>query len=235
MASVRDVVGGVLAKLKVHDVQVVATRDLAPRFRLFELHSKSLRGAPWSPGDKLQLLLDGGARTYTPFAFDSERGTLSVLVFVHGDTPGSVWGREAKESDALRVFGPRGSIALASLDAPVVFFGDETSFGCARALLDTHKSGGSFVFEVAEPDIAAQVLGELGIKGAQLVKRREGDGHLVDIERHLSDLAARTPRTSIVLTGRAPAIQQLRTALKARSLSTHKTKAYWAPGKRGLD
>jgi hypothetical protein len=51
----------------------------------------------------------------------------------------------------------------------------------------------------------------------------------------VSDLAARTPRASIVLTGRAPAIQQLRAALKARSLSTHKTKAYWAPGKRGLD
>lgn len=235
MASVRDVVGGVLAKLKVHDVQVVATRELAPRFRLFELHSKSLKGAPWSPGDKLQLLLDAGARTYTPFAFDAERGTLSVLVFVHGDTPGSTWGRDAKESDALRVFGPRGSIALASLDAPVVFFGDETSFGCARALLDTHASNTSFVFEVAEPDVATKVLGELGITGAQLVTRRDDDGHLVELERHLSDLAARTPRASIVLTGRAPAIQQLRSGLKARSLSTHKTKAYWAPGKRGLD
>jgi hypothetical protein len=67
------------------------------------------------------------------------------------------------------------------------------------------------------------------------VLRRADDTHLPEVEQRLADALARTPRASLVLTGRAPAIQRLRTGLKARSLSAHKSKAYWAPGKRGLD
>jgi len=235
MASVRDMFGGVLAKLGVHDLAVVSTRELAPRFRLFELYGETLKGTSCAAGDKLQLMVGQGARTYSPFAFDRERGTLSVLVFVHGDAPGSAWGRGARVDDKIRVFGPRGSIGFSGLAQPIVLFGDETSFGAARALLDAKPDGSSFVFETGEPDVATAVLAQVGIEGAQLVLRRADDTHLDEVEQRLADALLCTPRASLVLTGRAPAIQRLRTGLKARSLSANKSKAYWAPGKRGLD
>jgi len=241
MASIRDVFGGVLAKLGVHDLSVVSTRELAPRFVLLELQGESLKGTSCAAGDKLQLMVGQGARTYSPFAFDGERGTLSLLAFVHGDAPGSLWAKGARADDKIRVFGPRGSIAFSGLPSPVVLFGDETSFGCARALLDaqadTGTSGSSFVFETGELAAATTALAQVGIERAQLVPRRTDDAHLQEVEQRLAAALALSPHASLVLTGRAPAIQRLRTSLKARGLTMPKTKAkaYWAPGKRGLD
>lgn len=233
MTTVREVFGEVLAKFLFRQLEIMKVRELAPRFRLFELQGDTLKGASCAPGDKLQVMLGMDARTYTPFAFDGERGTLSLLAFVHGESIGATWARDAKQRDKVRVFGPRGSIALASLAKPVVLFGDETSLGVARALQDS-SSGSAFVFETDQPD-AASVLEQLGILGAHLVRKQADDSHLPDVEQRLADALARTPRSSLVLTGRAAAIQRLRSALKERSLSAHKSKPYWALGKRGLD
>lgn len=238
MASVREVFGGVLAKFSFHELEILSARELAPRFRLFELHGETLKGTSCAAGDKLQLMLGGATRTYTPFAFDPERGSLSVLAFVHGDSPGSRWGRAARVADKLRVFGPRGSIALAALAQPTLLFGDETSFGVARALLDAlpdAKGASTFVFEVAETNEASRVLAQLGVEGAQIFTRRADDSHLREVAENIADALGRMPGASVVLTGRAPAIQGLQRALKARSLPVDKSKAYWAPGKRGLD
>jgi NADPH-dependent ferric siderophore reductase len=232
--SARDLLDDVLAKLLLRELKISSVRDVSPGFRLLELHGPTLVGAKWSPGDKLQILLSTGSRTYTPFAFDRKTGTLSLLVFVHGDTPGASWGRNARFGDKVRVFGPRGSINLQELASPVTLFGDETSFAVAKALRDSRQSGCAFVFEVGEPAIATEVLTALGIEGAHLVVRRDQDAHLVEVEERLAREAARAS-ASLVLTGRAPAIQKLRGGLKTRRLTVQESKAYWAPGKRGLD
>jgi len=74
---------------------------------------------------------------------------------VDSDAPGSRWAREARNGDAVRFFGPRGSLDLSSISSPILF-GDETCFGLAAALRNT--SGGKSapsVFEVNYPKESA--------------------------------------------------------------------------------
>lgn len=226
MASLKAFLG----KLMFPELRVARAEAITPSFRRLTLAGESLKKVSFTPGDKVQVSLDEGARTYTPFAFDAARGSLDLLVYAHGDTPGARWGRTVAEGDLVRVFGPRGSIALAALAGPVVVFGDETSFALARALLDRHASPRP-LFEVTNVAESNAVLAALGVT-ADLVERRDGDAHLAEVDAQLRSRSGAT----LVLTGKAQSIQSLRARLKARpAFSAQKVKAYWAPGKRGLD
>lgn len=85
-----------------------------------------------------------------------------------------------------------------------------------------------------EVDIA-RALGDLAAR-ATLVSRAADESHLArvldGIQAHLDP----SPGASLYLTGRAQAIQGVRSGLKARGLpSPTATRAYWSLGKRGLD
>jgi len=236
MPTVKEVFGEVLGKLRIRELTVSAAREVAPRFRRIDLSGTTLRGASFEPGNKLQIMLRGGTRTYSPFAFDAERGALSLLVYVHGSSPGAAWAERVSEGERVRVFGPRASLALRSLRAPVVLFGDESSFGVARALAEASATPSACVFEVSRPADSALALEHLALAQDGLVSRRDDDAHLSEVAERLRGLLARDPAASLVLTGRAAAIQRLRAALKGPSTGREqKTKAYWALGKRGLD
>jgi NADPH-dependent ferric siderophore reductase len=139
----------------------------------------------------------------------------------------------------LRVFGPRGSLALSSISGPVVFVGDETSFGSALALRRSRVAadGVSFVFEATHPDEAGRVLGEIGLEASAVVARQPALGHLAALEQAVRAEFELRPQARLVLTGHAQTIQGLRKRLKAQPLqsSGQSVKAYWADGKRGLD
>lgn len=237
MTRVRQVASEVLGLLRVHSLRVESATEFAERFRRITLTSPTLRGC--APGDKVQLMLPAGARTYSPFAFDPARGAMSLVLYVHGPTPGAAWGRDAKPGDIVRCFGPRGSVALTSLQGPIVLVGDETTFGVARALFD-HRGGDartSLVFEVTDRVASSVALSALELPSDGVVQRREGHSHTNEVEAHVRAALQAHADAHLVLTGRAGAIQSLRAALKARPAlhASQTTKAYWAPGKRGLD
>lgn len=228
MASLKAFLG----KLLTTELVISTTETLAPGFRRLTLEGETLRGAAFTPGDKVQVVLEGGTRTYTPFAFDAAKGTFDLLVYAHGDTPGARWGRAAKAGERIHVFGPRGSIALDALTGPVVVVGDETSFAVARAQLD-HGKAPAPVFEVSNIAESSAALAALGLE-ADLVARAPGDAHLDALEAKVR--ASGKGGHSLVLTGKAQTIQALRARLRERPpFVAQKTKAYWAPGKRGLD
>jgi NADPH-dependent ferric siderophore reductase len=137
------------------------------------------------------------------------------------------------------MFGPRGSLALNALEGPVVLFGDETSFGVAKSLLDLRgpADGVGFVFESTDRDEAVQVLGELGLGAASVVEREPNHAHAPRLESQLRAALEVRPNATLVLTGHAQTIQVLRARLKAKPapIRGQKVKAYWADGKRGLD
>ena len=239
MASVKKIVGDVVGKWLFRELFIEAIDDVAPRFRRLSLAGPDLKGVSFSAGDKVQVLLDAGFRTYTPFAFDAESGRMSFLVFDHGDTPGSVWGRNAKVGDSFRVFGPRGSLPLASWDTPAVIFGDETSFAVARSLRE-HRGGVSTircVFEVSDMSAAATAVSALELQNADLVQRQPGDAHTGEVAARVRAALEKSAGGKLALTGKAQSIQSLQRELKAQPVSYagQKAKAYWAPGKRGLD
>jgi ferric-chelate reductase (NADPH) len=240
MASIGTVLRDKLSQIVFKALVIDEVRDLSLHFRRFRVSAPWLRGVAAAPGDKLQIMInEAGPRTYSPFGHDADGGTLELLAYVHGETPTAAWVRSAQVGTSLRVFGPRGSLALASLTGPVVFVGDETSFGTALALQRARAAadGVSYVFESTDVEETAGVLRELGLSAAKTVARQPGHGHLSALEGAVRAACAEHPGARLVLTGHAQTIQALRKRLKTQPVqsSGQSVKAYWADGKRGLD
>jgi NADPH-dependent ferric siderophore reductase len=240
MPSIRALFQDRLAQLVFKEFSVEAVADVSTHFRRFRVSSESLRNNPGSAGDKVQIMIpEAGPRTFSPFAVDASAGAFDILAYVHGDAPAAAWSRSAQPGLRFRAFGPRGSLPLSTLSGPVVMFGDETSFGAAKALLDTRadNAGLSFVFESTDEAEAHDVLAGLGLSAAGVVRRKPEHAHVADLDAQLRAALARHPDSTLVLTGHAQVIQALRARLKAQpaSIRGQKVKAYWADGKKGLD
>lgn len=225
MASLRALVG----KLLFSQGTVLSTTSITPHFRRLELGAQTAPG----PGDKVQVLLDEGMRTYTPFGFDAAKRSMQLLAWLHAkESPGARWASEVSPGAHVTYFGPRRSLRLDALTGHVVVFGDETSFALARSLFEARRATVQGIFEVFDPHECSTVLDTLGLEHRTLLARTADLRHL---DQAVAAIAASTP-THLVLTGNAKSIQRLRTTLKQASLSVPQlTKAYWAEGKRGLD
>lgn len=237
----------------MHPARVAAVETLSPRFRLITLEGAALKDAAWTPGQKLQIAMGAGmtARTYTPMSWDAAAGRTRLLAYVHDqgtgpDTaPGSRWAAGLTAGTDCRFFGPRRSLDLTgsggaeqrgqgARQEPVVVFGDETSFALA-ASLGPRSDESAHLFEVSDVAEARLVLARMGLDRARVIGRQAGDAHLAAAEAELIRLAARGAR--FALTGKAGSIQRISRALKAIGVPAARirAKAYWAPGKTGLD
>jgi ferric-chelate reductase (NADPH) len=229
-----------VARWFTRSARVGEVRTLTENFRLITLEGEGLQGAVWVPGQKVQLLLGGWVqRTYTPLTWNAARGALQLLAYVHGEFPGSDWARQLQLGQPCAVFGPRGSIDLTALPRPGLIFGDETSFGLAHALRFTPSGtdGVEIVLEVSSREAARAALEAVGVAGARLVERRPDDAHLPELEALIASLREQHAIEGWVLTGKATSIQSLSKLLRrvGAARSNIQTKAYWAPGKAGLD
>ncbi len=225
-------------KWMTRTAKVSAIDELTPQFRLVTLTGEALKDHTFVVGQKTQMQLGGFvSRTYTPMMWDTAAGQTKFLAYLHGDGPASRWAGTLTLGDDVAMFGPRGSLDLSKVAVPALLFGDETSFGLAHALAASGVSDVSFLFEVNALADAEQALAALGLANAVLVERLAGDMHLDGLEARMMQMVdARKPK-QFVLTGKSVSIQRLSRALKARGVTTAeiKAKAYWAPGKTGLD
>jgi NADPH-dependent ferric siderophore reductase len=178
-------------------------------------------------------------RTFTPLSWDPVDGSTQLLLFLHGEAPGAVWGRSLEVGDSCAMFGPRDSLDLDTLERPALLFGDETSFALAHALRFTARGpkDARMVFEVNSKEVAQGVLEHLGIANAELIERRPDDSHLSDVEKVAVDHVQSSSIQSCALSGKASSIQRLNKRLRSLGLSSRqiRTRAYWATGKVGLD
>lgn len=226
-------------RLLLRNTRVAVVQRVSERFRLIDLEGDALRGAAWAPGHKLQVKVAGPftARTFTPIVFDAVRGHTRLLSYAHGAGPGSDWLRRVQVGDACQVFGPHRSLALGDLTGPVVLHGDETSFGLAAAVVAAMAGGAGprCVFEVESRAESALALQALGVGTAVLVERSDEALRMQEASELWSQCSG--DGTLFVLTGRPQSIQQARQALKARGVPGLRIvcKAYWAPGKTGMD
>jgi NADPH-dependent ferric siderophore reductase len=230
--------GRALIRLMMTRATVAAVEPLADRFRLITLEEPALADVDWTPGQKIQIAMGSAftARTYTPMDWDVSEGRTRILGYAHGDGPGSAWLRALEPGARCDIFGPRGSLDVGGMAGPLAVFGDETSMGLAHALAaQDHARTLSCVFEVDDVDSAKPVVARLGLANAALFTRTGGDAHLEAMAATLAPLVA--TGASFVLTGRAGAIQRLRQGLKLHGVPSARivAKAYWAPGKVGLD
>lgn len=216
---------------------VVAIDDISDRFRLVTLEGPTLQGVEWKPGQKVQIAMGSAfsSRTYTPMGWDAIAGRTRILGYVHGDGPGSAWLSGLRAGHECDLFGPRSSLDVMRATAPLVVAGDETSLGLAHTLASMNWDNALTCYlEVSDIPSTERILGPLGLD-ATLIARRENDAHFEEMETTLGTSIA--AGASFILTGKAGTIQRLRKYLTRRSVPPARilTKAYWAPGKQGLD
>jgi NADPH-dependent ferric siderophore reductase len=194
----------------------------------------------WNLGDKLQVRTDGfTTRTYTPIGWDPVAGSTTLLAYMHGDGPGSTWARTVEPGDTCDLLGPRQSLKFDDPGRPVLFVGDETSFGLATAWQRAHPTATAIasLFEVNDPDEANVALTSLAFASARLFRRQEDADHIDELTRMLIEVLQSDGDPHLCLTGKAQTIAAIRRALKEAGLSNHSTnvKAYWDAHRAGLD
>ncbi|WP_395396960.1 siderophore-interacting protein [Novosphingobium sp. BL-8A] len=217
---------------------VTGCEALGDRLRLITLEGPALQGVEWLPGHKIQIAMGSAflARTYTPIEWDALIGRTRILAFAHGTGPGSDWVRRANIGDECDLFGPRASLDLRQLEGPIAVFGDETSLGLAHAMArhDPCRVVSGY-FEVCGAAVGAAMGDRLGRLDGSFFETAADQSHVAAMEARLPSLIA--GGSAFVLTGKAGTVQRLRQALKLRGVPAAriKAKAYWAPGKVGMD
>lgn len=226
-------------KLFTRNAQVLDIEDIGSAFCIITLGGDALRNVAWTPGDKIQIQLGGWVqRTYTPIDWDAGNGRTRILVYLHSGGPGVQWARTLRKGDTCIVFGSRKSIDLTELAFSAVLFGDETSFGLAAALLGTVQPANTNLFlEVSSLAESQPAIARFGFENAQLGVRAANDAQLTELEEKMLTVLQAQPAANIVLSGNASSIQHMRKLLKRLGIGSNRfqAKAYWAPGKAGLD
>lgn len=220
------------------EAHVARLETLSEHFRLVDLEGEALKDHDWAVGQKMQMQLGGFvSRTFTPMLWDRKTGATRFLAYLHSNAPGARWARELKPGDSALIFGPRRSMDFAGVKSPLILFGDETSFGLAHAVAATGLAKTTFIFEVTSVAEAEPVLAALGIANAQFIERAAGDAHMDMVETTLMQALEAQGAQAVALTGKSVSVQRLSQALKKRGLTSAQimAKAYWAPGKTGLD
>lgn len=181
-------------------------REVSVREPFAEITLDPIEGA--QPGDKIQVLLPSNdVRTYTPIP-----GAVTRLVVqLHSDTPGPRWARAVRVGDRVRFKGPDRCVQLP--EGPVTVIGDATSIATAIA------------FREARPEsVTSLIEGPAPFEGLRSFEPGAYE----------AIAAAVHEESAVVLTGGSTLVQRVRDALRKRGI-TAKTKAYWAPGRVGLD
>src|SRR5882762_4914517 len=178
MASGQALLGSMLGRFLFRQATATAVHELSPHFRRVELGGEALRNVGWTAGDKVQVFIpEIGMRTYTPLRWNEATGATELLLYIHGDGPGSDWSRKLRAGIATQFFGPRRSLVVRD-DEPIFLFGDETSFAVAHALKTSRVGAVEAAFEVSELRESEDVLREIGFEPSECIERAPGDHHL---------------------------------------------------------
>jgi ferric-chelate reductase (NADPH) len=240
MSRLKTVVLGAIGSRFLAQARVDAVDILSHRFRLITLSSEKFSDGPMQPAAKLRLNAGNWEmRAYTPLSFDAMTDRVQILAYVHGDGPGSAWARSAVPGDTTHVMGLQESLNLRTIAQPAVFFGDETSFAAAKTL-QSHLAPDHavrFVFEVNSAGEAQAVMHRLDLHHAVCCPRQADDAHIPGVIDAIQSAQAEISTPHLVLTGNGRSIQTIRGGLRASDagLIAYHVKAYWAPGKVGLE
>lgn len=184
--------------------------------------------------DHLKLILPGTdsqpvMRDYTPAAFDTAAGTLTLEFVLHAHGPASDWARQARPGQQVQVAGPRGSMVVdAGLDWHWLA-GDATALpAVARRLAELPSDASVTVLLAAAAADRRALPAQDRLTGLDL-RWLDGEAALVDALRALPLPAGEGFAWCAAEAGTAAA---LRAALAAKCLPKEamRVAAYWKRG-----
>jgi NADPH-dependent ferric siderophore reductase len=212
----------------VHTGEVVAARDLTPRMRRVTVRAESMAGVPLRPAQDVELhLVDGTGRRvkrrYTIRRARPETGELDLDVLLHGDWPGSSWGRTAAPGDEVRFQGPRGKLQLTAA-AWHLLVGDESALPAIAAIAEAVPEPCLAVIEVQDAADELPVAAE-----THWVHRSGAPGRPDDLVAAVSALPFPDGAGHGYLMGETRSMVALRTVLEARGIAHDAifVKGYW--------
>lgn len=174
-------------------------------------------------------------RNYTVAYYDKKNGIFDILFHIHGNGIGSQYINAVKRDDELYISIPRGRKIYNSNIKQQFFFGDETSFGVAYALLHFFKKNNhqfQFYFELNE--INKGVPEQLGLENVSIYPKKG----LFKDEEWLSNLpplkTEEWNEANFILLGNAKSVQIFRKILKNKTRGNIESQGYWLEGKKGL-
>ena len=181
----------------------------------------------FSAGKKVQLLLPSDdVRTFTPIP--SPEGLL-LLGWKHGSGPAARWLADVRAGDELPFLGPQRSLELDA--GPVVVVGDETSVAVAATFAAERPGQVHAIFQADAASDVRDAAASVGLREVVVVARGDTAATLEAVTRPLSTF----PNACVALTGGSELVAGVRNALRNSGVRNIKTKAYWIPGRAGLD
>ena len=240
MPTLSNILSDAVVKLLFRPVTITDVEAVGDDFRLLSVQGPGLRGVKNTPGQTVQIYVGNlTKRAYTPMDLDPNAGSARFLFYLHGKGPASVWVASAKVGDSCQVMRPKDSIDFEAFKGPTLFFGDETSLASAQALERSRGQAHAprYVFEVSSPAQADLILQRFRVSQVSLVRKHEDGSHLANVVSQMAEQAGRMQSPQWIFTGQARSIQRVQQGLKQAgiSLAGSKVKAYWSPGKNGLD
>ena len=142
---------------ELHVLRVVATSELGASMHRIDLHSPTLRGFDFRPGQDLMLSVGEFAghvvrRRYTIGGFDPDTSTVSLHILLHGDGPGATWAATVRVGDTIEAIGPRGKVVRLADPDWLLLIGDETFLPAAVAIAAEAEAADQDAVVVIEVD-----------------------------------------------------------------------------------
>ncbi len=174
-------------------------------------------------------------RNYTIAYYDKATGLFDILFHIHGNEIGSQFIDNLKTHDELFISRPRGKKLYDSSIKQQFFFGDETSFGVAYALLPLLKKNNhhfQFYFELDEMNAIIPKL--LKLENYTVFPKNSSFRD----EKWISNLPLFNTdewnTANFALVGNAKSVQIFRKVLKDKTQGSIYSQGYWLEGKKGL-
>ena len=240
MSGLTSFLSSAIEKFLFHPMTVTESEVIGSHFRLIRMQGEEFKGVRWTPGQAVQIYLGNlTKRAYTPMDLDPEAGSARFLFYLHGGGPGSAWAATLKTGDICQVMRPKDSLDFTAFKESVLFFGDESSLAAAQALHRYRKNTlrTRLILEVTSPQEVEMVTAKLALENVALFEKKHDGSHLEKIVTRLVEDASALGSPQWVFTGQARSIQSIRKLLSAAGIesSNSKVKAYWSPGKTGMD
>jgi NADPH-dependent ferric siderophore reductase len=231
---------------------VDAVEDITPRMRRIRIIGESLRGLTWVPGQHIRLRVGNlsgpqtwirgfrdALRTYSIWDYD-DYGRLDVCILDHAEPgPGARWSRKAHIGQRVALTPPEGRLRIQDAAPYHLFVGDETASVAFGAMLRALPAS-AHVYTVLEAGTPADRLPLARPRNITWIYR---DNAPTTDSGVLLLHALRSLQLPTV-PGMAYIAWEARSCQVARRHFNHErnwprkavtVKAFWAPGRRGLD